>query len=152
MNRRTLHSAAAALVAAIALGCAGTTAQAATSGPPPAASRASAQLPGSAQLTPDQAARQLAANLLTYEGASLTAQDRAELRAIADGAGVAERAGGKFGALLNALKKVKGFAQAVAKSYAEFKAWFDRLPWYVKAPLQALGVGSNLLDIWQLFH
>ncbi|MFJ8478422.1 hypothetical protein [Kitasatospora sp. NPDC094011] len=103
-----------------------------------------------ATLTNHEAVRQVAANLLQFEGSRFTADERAEIQAIADGSAAQDR--GKFDALVKLLKKVKGFAGAVAKSYDAFKGWYDGLPWYVKGPLSAAGVGSNLYDIWQLFH
>lgn len=139
-----LRVGAATVMAALAFGVAGTTAHAATAQPVSAEA-------DSVTLTKSQAARQIAANLLKYEGDRFTAQERAELQAIADGKD-AQTFKGKLDVLLNMLKKVKGFTKAVAGSYAAFKAWYGGLPWYVKGPLTAAGVGSDLYSIWQMFH
>ncbi|MFI2026653.1 hypothetical protein [Streptomyces buecherae] len=97
-----------------------------------------------------QAVRQLAANLLKYEGDRFNAQERAELQAFANGTNIGTK--GKLDSLVKLLKKVKGFAKAVKGSYKSFKNWYKNLPWYVKAPLAAAGVGSHLWEIWNLFH
>ncbi|MGI5338562.1 hypothetical protein ACQEVS_14735 [Streptomyces sp. CA-181903] len=145
MNQKSLRIWAAAATAAIALGVAGTTAQAATVQPVRAESASAA-----AALPQAEAAQQLAANLLKYEGDRFGAQERAELRAIADGTSTDNRAA--LGALVKLLKKVKGFPTAVAKSYSAFKKWYNDLPWYVKGPLTGAGIADNLYDIWKLFH
>ncbi|MFF4602009.1 hypothetical protein ACFY12_04510 [Streptomyces sp. NPDC001339] len=139
---------AAAVMAALAFGVAGTTAHAAAQ---PVRAEAA-----SATISENEAARQIAANLLKYEGNRFNAQDRAELQAIADGTAVEAQGiragGGKFGALIKVLKKVPGFAKAVMKKYDDFKKWYGGLPWYVRGPLAAMGVGSDLYGIWQMFH
>ncbi|MEV7416520.1 hypothetical protein [Streptomyces sp. NPDC089919] len=146
MNRKTLRTGAVALVAALAFGAAAATAQAV--GQPTPAPAASSGV--AVTMTHEQAARELASNLLKYEGDRFTASERAELQSIANG--TAPQAYGKLDALLKLLKKVKGFASAVAKKYDAFKAWYNGLPWYIKGPLQAAGVGYNLYDIWSLFN
>ncbi|WP_424889961.1 hypothetical protein [Streptomyces sp. XH2] len=143
MNRNAMRISAATIIAAVAVGVAGTAADAATS--TPEAPRA-----GAAALSERAAAQLLAGNLLKYEGSRFNAQDKAELQAIASGEFAETR--GALGALVKALKKVKGFSGAVAKSYGEFKKWADGLPWYIKGPLAAAGLYSNLNDVWQLFH
>ncbi|AZM51212.1 hypothetical protein DMA15_00260 [Streptomyces sp. WAC 01529] len=140
-----MHVSAATVMAALAIGVGGTAAHAATAQP------VSAEVT-STTLTQRQAVQQLAANLLKYEGNRFNAQERAELQAIADGSAVETRAGGKFGPVIKALKKVKGFTKAVAGKYSDFKKWYNGLPWYVKGPLAAMGVGSDLYSIWQMFH
>ncbi|MEV7282133.1 hypothetical protein [Streptomyces sp. NPDC093111] len=101
-------------------------------------------------MTSEQAARELAANLLRYESARFSPSERAELQSIANG--TAPQTYGKFDPLIKLLEKVKGFSSAVGKPYSAFKKWFDGLPWYVKGSLKASGVAYNLYDIWQLFH
>ncbi|MEV0449780.1 hypothetical protein [Streptomyces sp. NPDC050600] len=143
MNRKTLRLGALTVMSALAFGVAGTAAQAASQPVPATSSPA-------ATMAPEQAARQLAANLLTYEGDRFTTSERAELQSIADG--TAPSTYGKLDPLIKLLKKVKGFGSAVTKKYSDFKKWFDGLPWYIKGPLKASGVAYNLYDIWQLFH
>jgi hypothetical protein len=133
-----------AALAAVTLGVMGSAACAANAEPLPGEAAAAATT-----LTEREAAQQLATNLLKYEGERFTDRERAELQAIADGKDV-DRS--KLDGLIRLLQKVKGFAKAVKGSYAAFQAWYNKLPWYVKGPLTAAGVGSDLYSIWQAFH
>ena len=45
-----------------------------------------------------------------------------------------------------------GFAKAVGGKFSDFKKWYDALGWQWKAPPWALGFGSELYNIWQMFH
>ncbi|MFF3863274.1 hypothetical protein [Streptomyces sp. NPDC002209] len=45
-----------------------------------------------------------------------------------------------------------GFASAVAGKQSDFKAWYDGLSWYWKAPLSAARVAGDLYTIWEFFH
>ncbi|MET9959367.1 hypothetical protein ABZ128_09830 [Streptomyces sp. NPDC006326] len=141
MNRNTVRIGGVAVLAAFALGFGGTAAQASTAVPAPRATVAATQ-------DEDQAIRQAAGALLN-SGIEYSAADRAELEAIANGESAAA---GKWDKALELLKKVPGFAKAVGGKYADFKKWYGDLPWYVKAPLTAAGVGSDLYSIWELFH
>ncbi len=59
---------------------------------------------------------------------------------------------GKFDGLVKLLKKVPGFAKAVAGKYDDFKKWYNGLSPWVRGPLAVAGVGSDLYGIWQFFH
>ena len=71
------------------------------------------------------------------------------------GAPAARRCGGvllPLPAYSAAVKKVGGFAKAIAGKYSDFKKWYDALPWYAKAPLAAVSPGLTLLDIYNALH
>ncbi|GHE75227.1 hypothetical protein GCM10018785_49510 [Streptomyces longispororuber] len=142
MNRKTIRMAAATAVAALALGVGGGVAQA----------HSEARTARTAVTSPqERAGIQAAARALLKSDIKYSAADRAELRAMANG-DVAFKAGGKLGALVKLLKKVPGFAKAVAGKYNDFKKWYNGLSPWVRYPLAAAGVGSDLYSIWQLFH
>ncbi|MER6218766.1 hypothetical protein ABT213_32635 [Streptomyces sp. NPDC001674] len=139
MNRNTIRIGGVAVLAALALGLGGTVAQASTT--PALTITATTQ-------EQQQAVRSMATALLNSP-IEYSAADRAELEAIANGESAAA---GKFDGIVKLLKKIPGFAKAVAGSFNDFKAWYDALAWYWKAPLTGIGWGGDLYTIWQLFH
>ncbi|AXE27930.1 hypothetical protein C0216_31005 (plasmid) [Streptomyces globosus] len=139
VNRNTLRISGVAVLAALALGLGGTAAQASSAAPAPAATVTAQE---------QQAIRSLAAALLSAP-IEKTAVERAELEAIANGESATA---GKLDPLINLLKKVPGFFNAVGKNFSAFQAWYNGLSWYWKAPLQAAGVAGNLYTIWELFQ
>ncbi|MFH8490240.1 hypothetical protein [Streptomyces longisporoflavus] len=145
MNRKTIRIAGVTAIAALAIGVGGGVAQAHTEASAP---RSAATAPVNQQQAIRDAARALLNSDIQYSAA-----DRAELKSMADGrTGVQLRAGGKFGPLIKLLRKVPGFAKAVAGKYDDFKKWYNGLSWWIRGPLAAAGVGSDLWGIWQLFH
>ncbi|MBQ1100256.1 hypothetical protein KBY55_30370 [Streptomyces sp. b94] len=94
------------------------------------------------QAEAQQAARTLLASPLAAE---LSAAERSELRAVADGQ---YAAAGKWGAIKAAFSKIGGFAKAIKGKYSDFKKWYDGLSWWVKAPLKAITPGLTLLEIY----
>lgn len=141
MNRNTVRIGGVAVLAALALGLGGTAAQASTTAPAaPAITATTAEQ--------RQAIQSLATGLLNSP-IEYSAAERAELQSIANGEAAAA---GKFDGLVKLLQKVPGFAKAVGGKFSDFKAWYDGLAWYWKAPLQAANVGANLYGIWQLFQ
>ncbi|GGV55281.1 hypothetical protein GCM10010277_55200 [Streptomyces longisporoflavus] len=145
MNRKTIRIAGVTAIAALAIGVGGGVAQAHTEASAP---RTAATAPVNQQQAIRDAARALLNSDIQYSAA-----DRAELKSMADGrTGVQLRAGGKFGPLIKLLRKVPGFAKAVAGKYDDFKKWYNGLSWWIRGPLAAAGVGSDLWGIWQLFH
>ncbi|MFH8894489.1 hypothetical protein [Streptomyces sp. NPDC017949] len=141
MNRNTIRIAGVAVLAALALGVGGTAAQAATTAP---------ATPSITVTTTEQRqAVQSLATALLNSPVEYTAAERAELQSIANGEAATA---GKFDGLIKLLKKVPGFAKAVAGPFVDFYNWYKNLAWYWKAPLQAANVGANLYGIWQLFQ
>ncbi|WP_093480253.1 MULTISPECIES: hypothetical protein [unclassified Streptomyces] len=57
-----------------------------------------------------------------------------------------------WGQIMRALKKIGGFAKAVAGKYDDFKRWVDSRPWYVKYAIKAVSPGLSLYDIWWHFN
>jgi hypothetical protein len=145
VNRKTKRIAGATAIAALAIGVGGGVAQAHTEAP---AARTAVTAPVNQQQAIRDAARALLNSDIQYSAA-----DRAELQTMADGhSGVQLRAGGRLGPLVKLLKKVPGFAKAVAGKYSDFKNWYNGLSWWIRGPLAAAGVGSDLYGIWQLFN
>ncbi|MCX4546450.1 hypothetical protein [Streptomyces sp. NBC_01565] len=140
MNRNTMRIGGVAVLAALALGLGGTAAQAQTAPAAPSAT-ATAQ-------EQQQAARSLATALLNSP-VEYSAAERAELQDIANGESVAT---GKFDGIIKLFQKIPGFARAVGGSLSSFLTWYEKLPWYYKAPLEAAGVAGDLVTIWQAFH
>ncbi|MFJ3205873.1 hypothetical protein [Streptomyces sp. NPDC086989] len=140
MNRNTIRIGGVAVFAALALGLGGTAAEASTAPAAPAITATTQEQ--------QQAIRSLANGLLNSP-IEYSAAERAELVAIANGE---SSTAGKFDGIVKLFRKIPGFAKAVAGTYSEFKAWYDGLSWYWKAPLAAAGLGGDLLTIWQLFH
>ncbi|MEV6731358.1 MULTISPECIES: hypothetical protein [unclassified Streptomyces] len=141
MNRNTVRIGGVAVLAALALGLGGTAAQASTAPPVPHAITATTQ--------DQQQAIRLLANGLLNSPIEYSAAERAELQEIANGE---SSTAGRLDPLIKLLKKVPGFAAAVAGKYSDFKAWYDGLSWYWKAPLSAAGVAGDLYTIWEFFH
>ncbi|MFE0803010.1 hypothetical protein [Streptomyces sp. NPDC058812] len=138
MNSNALRMAAVSAVTAIALGGTAGLAQAAQPAPSPTRVTVTATQQAEAQ----QAARTLLASPLAAE---LSATERSEMRAVADGQ---YAAAGKWGAIKAAFSKVGGFAKAIKGKYSDFKKWYDGLSWWVKAPLKAITPGLTLLEIY----
>ncbi|WP_425907757.1 hypothetical protein [Streptomyces sp. DT195] len=133
--------AAVSAVAAIALGGTAGLAQA-SQGPvatPPAVSTTQ-------QAEAQQAARTLLASPLA---AGLSDAERTEMNRIISGE---LSAASKWTAIRAAFSKVGGFAKAIAGKYSVFKAWYDNLSWWQKAPLKAITPGLTLLDIYNALH
>ncbi|MEY2273823.1 hypothetical protein [Streptomyces sp. BF23-19] len=141
MNRNTIRIGGVAVLAALALGVGGTAAQAATTAP--------ATLSITATTTEQRQAVQSLATALLNSPIEYTAAERAELQSIANGEAATA---GRYDGLLKLLKKVPGFAKAVAGPFVNFVNWYNGLAWYYKAPLQAANVGANLYGIWQMFQ
>ncbi|MFF4213395.1 hypothetical protein ACFYZE_29430 [Streptomyces sp. NPDC001796] len=57
-----------------------------------------------------------------------------------------------WGQIMRALKKIGGFARAVAGKYDDFKRWVDDRPWYIKYAIKAISPGLSLYDIWWHFN
>ncbi|MFJ8362404.1 hypothetical protein [Streptomyces sp. NPDC093984] len=57
-----------------------------------------------------------------------------------------------WGQIMRALKKIGGFARAVAGKYDDFKRWVDDRPWYIRYAIKAVSPGLSLYDIWWHFH
>ncbi|MGW4724204.1 hypothetical protein [Streptomyces sp. S1] len=95
-------------------------------------------------------ARQLARAVLDgAQGGRLSDVERAELERIAAGeAATASR----WKAIKEAFSKVSGFGKAIAGKYSDFKAWYDGLSWWQKAPLRAITPGMALLDIYNMLR
>ncbi|MFB7785045.1 hypothetical protein [Streptomyces vinaceus] len=140
MNRNTMRIGGVAVLAALALGLGGAAAQASTAPAAPTVTVATQEQ--------QQVVRSMATALLNSP-VEYSAAERAELVEIANGESAAA---GKFDGIVKLFKKIPGFAKAVAGTYSDFKAWYDGLAWYWKAPLTAAGLGGDLLTIWQLFH
>ncbi|MFF9393512.1 hypothetical protein [Streptomyces griseoluteus] len=141
MNRNTLRMAAVSAVAASVLG--GTAGLAQASQPPVATSPA---VSATQQAEAQQAARTLLASPLA---ADLSDAERTEMNRIASGE---LSAASKWTAIRAAFSKVGGFARAIAGKYSQFKAWYDGLSWWQKAPLKAITPGLTLLDIYNALH
>ncbi|GAA5211227.1 MULTISPECIES: hypothetical protein [Streptomyces] len=139
MNSNTLRMAAVSAVTAIALG--GTAGLAQAAQPAPASTTRTA-VTATQQAEAQQAARTLLASPLAAE---LSAAERSEMRAVADGQ---YAAAGKWGAIKAAFSKIGGFAKAIKGKYSDFKKWYDGLSWWVKAPLKAITPGLTLLEIY----
>lgn len=104
------------------------------------------------QVNQQQAIRDAARALLNSD-IQYRAADRAELHAMADSKGANQfRGGGKLSGLISLVKKVPGFAKAVAGKYSDLKRWYNGLSWWIRGPLAAAGVGSDLYGIWIFFH
>ncbi|MFB6551905.1 hypothetical protein [Streptomyces sp. NPDC056405] len=138
MNSNALRMAAVSAVTAVALGGTAGLAQAAQPAPSPARATVTVTQQAEAQ----QAARTLLASPLAAE---LSAAERSEMRAVADGQ---YAAAGKWGAIKAAFSKIGGFAKAIKGKYSDFKKWYDGLSWWVKAPLKAITPGLTLLEIY----
>ncbi|MFJ8147080.1 hypothetical protein ACIQ8D_14360 [Streptomyces sp. NPDC096094] len=138
MNSNALRMAAVSAVTAIALGGTAGLAQAAQPAPSPTRATVTATQQAEAQ----HAARTLLASPLAAE---LSAAERSEMRAVADGQ---YAAAGKWSAIKAAFSKVGGFAKAIKGKYSDFKKWYDGLSWWVKAPLKAITPGLTLLEIY----
>ncbi|MFB7085567.1 hypothetical protein [Streptomyces sp. NPDC056296] len=138
MNSNALRMAAVSAVTAVALGGTAGLAQAAQPAPSPARATVTVTQQAEAQ----QAARTLLASPLAAE---LSAAERSEMRAVADGQ---YAAAGKWGAIKAAFSKIGGFAKAIKGKYSDFKKWYDGLSWWVKAPIKAITPGLTLLEIY----
>ncbi|MEU3756843.1 hypothetical protein AB0H17_29510 [Streptomyces olivoreticuli] len=140
MNRKPIRLAAASAMAALAFGVAAPAATAATHTTAPATASVAAE---------QTAAQELARTLLTSPEtqefiASLDAADRAELEGIAAGT-----QGINVGKIVNLLKKVGGYAKAVAGGYETFKNWYnDKVPALVRWTIKGLSGGMSVYDIW----
>jgi hypothetical protein len=139
MNSNAVRMAAVSAVTAIALGATAGLAQASESAP---AGTARTAVTAPQQAEAQQAARTLLASPLAAE---LSAAERSEMRAVADGQ---YAAAGKWGAIKAAFSKIGGFAKAIKGKYGDFKKWYDGLSWWVKAPLKAITPGLTLLEIY----
>lgn len=137
MNRNTLRMAAVSAVAAIAIGGGAGLAQ---------ASSASVAAPQSVSATQQAEAQQAARTLLASPlAADLTPAERTEMNKIVAGEA---SAASKWSAIRAAFSKVGGFAKAIGGKFSDFKAWYEGLSWWVRAPLSAISPGLTLLEIY----
>ncbi|MCP3819038.1 hypothetical protein NLX86_13205 [Streptomyces sp. A3M-1-3] len=141
MNRKAIRIGGAAVVAALAFGLGGGVAHARTTTPAPAAAV-------TAPAVQEQQVRDVARALLSSP-IELNAAERAELQAIANGELAAAN---RWDGIVKLFKKIPGFAKAVGGKFSDFNKWYKALDWKWKAPLWAMGFGSDLYSIWVLFH
>ncbi|MEU6213101.1 hypothetical protein ABZ891_24795 [Streptomyces sp. NPDC047023] len=141
MNRNVIRTGGAVVLAALAFGIGGGVANAQTAAPAPAATVAAPALQ-------EQQARIVAQALLNAP-VELTAAERTELQAVVNGEAGAENRWEKIKRLF---EKIPGAGRAVRGSYDDFVKWYKALDWKYRAPLAALGIGSDLWTLWQMFQ
>ncbi|MFF3728568.1 hypothetical protein ACFYYM_40195 [Streptomyces erythrochromogenes] len=98
---------------------------------------------------PGAAGARIVAQALLNAPVELTAAERTELQAVANGEAAAA---GKWDKIKKLFEKVPGAARAVRGSYDDFVKWYKALPLKYRAPLMALGIGSDLWSLWQMFQ
>ncbi|MBC2875275.1 MULTISPECIES: hypothetical protein [Streptomyces] len=159
MKRTTLRSAGVIALAAVTIGVAAPAALAATEDTRPAA------VAGLDDPTEEDLhvvtlteAQEAARSLLASDEreaqelvASLDPEELADLRAVADGQAPQELKA-SWAKVLKLMKKIGGWAKAVAGTYKTFKDWYNGLPWPVRAAIRSLTVGYSLYDIYWHFH